>query len=281
MTELHTDPFISSLAARPLGDGTHTADLAPEWSVGTKPHGGYLIALLTRTAMRSLGEPELDPLSVSAHFLRAPQVGPVLLRTELMKTGRTVTLVRATLEQSARICVEATITLGRLPSDEPVWSDLPDMPVNPPAGAIDIARSESGGNFPFARSCELRLDPKGAGFLAGTTTDPPRLRLWARPRSTQPDPLFALIAGDLTVPVTFNLGRFGWAPTVQLTALVRARPANGWLRLAVESKAVHGRWFDEDTTVIDSTGRLVCQARQLALSTPTTPTSPNSTTPKE
>jgi hypothetical protein len=28
---------------------------------------------------------------------------------------------------------------------------------------------------------------------------------------------------------------------------------------------VHGQWFDEDATVIDSAGRLVCQARQLAL----------------
>ncbi len=55
-------------------------------------------------------------------------------------------------------------------------------------------------------------------------------------------------------------------PTVQLTAHLRSRPAPGWLRIQVESRAVHGMWFDSDATVVDSTGRLVCQARQLALS---------------
>ena len=52
---------------------------------------------------------------------------------------------------------------------------------------------------------------------------------------------------------------------MQLTALVRGRPAPGWLRLEAASRTVRGMWFDEDYTVIDSAGRLVCQARQLAL----------------
>jgi hypothetical protein len=34
----------------------------------------------------------------------------------------------------------------------------------------------------------------------------------------------------------------------------------------VDCKAVHGPWFDADATIVDATGRLVCQARQLALS---------------
>ena len=37
----------------------------------------------------------------------------------------------------------------------------------------------------------------------------------------------------------------------------------------VSCSAVHGQWFDEDAVVVDSAGRLVCQARQLAL-TPAT-----------
>jgi len=52
---------------------------------------------------------------------------------------------------------------------------------------------------------------------------------------------------------------------VQLTALLRTRPAPGWLRVQAEARAVHDRWFDEDHTVVDSAGRLVCQARQLAI----------------
>lgn len=260
---MNDTPFLDTLAVRPLGDGTFVADLHQDWAVGDRPHGGYLLALLSRAAV---GDTPLDPLSVSAQYLRSPKVGPVLLRTERLKAGRTVTVVRAVLEQAGQVCVDATITLGEIPDEPPTWSDLPDMPVNPPPDAVDLGSSEAGGPNGLARACDMRLDPRGAGFLRGSTSEPLRLRMWARPHQGQPDLLFGLIAGDLTMPVTFNLGRFGWSPTVQLTALLRARPANGWFRLVVESKAVHGPWFDEDTLVIDSTGRLVCQARQLALS---------------
>ncbi|MFR9730330.1 thioesterase family protein [Saccharopolyspora sp. MS10] len=262
---MNDTPFLDTLTVRPLGDGTYVADLHPDWAVGDRPHGGHLLALLSRAAV---GETSLEPLSVSAQFLRPPKVGPVLLRTERLKVGRTVTAVRAVLEQAGQPCVDATLTLGTVPDEQPAWSDLPDMPVNPPPDAVDLASADSGQPGGLAKACDMRLDPRGAGFLHGSTEGPLRLRMWARPHQGQPDLLFALVAGDLTMPVTFNLGRFGWSPTVQLTALLRARPANGWLRLVVESKAVHGQWFDEDTLVIDSTGRLVCQARQLALSTP-------------
>lgn len=87
--------------------------------------------------------------------------------------------------------------------------------------------------------------------------------------------LFALMAGDILPPTVFNLGgTFGWAPTVQLTALMRARPAPGWLRVGSRSRAVSSppagggvssAQFDEDVTVVDARGRTVCQARQLAL----------------
>ncbi len=260
---MNATPFFDTLAIRPLGNGTFAADLHPDWAVGERPHGGYLLALLSRAAV---GGGSLQPLSVSAQYLRPPKVGPVLLRTERLKAGRTVTAVRAVLEQSGQTCVDAMITLGELPDEEPAYSDLPEMPVNPPQDAVDLANPDTRAAPGLTRTCDMRIDPRSAGFLRGSTSDPLRLRLWVRPHAGQPDVLFGLVAGDLTMPVTFNLGRFGWSPTVQLTALLRARPANGWLRLVVESKAVHGAWFDEDTLVIDSTGKLVCQARQLALS---------------
>jgi hypothetical protein len=147
-----------------------------------------------------------------------------------------------------------------------VWSDLPNQPAEPPGNALDLAALPMASVFRLTEGCDVRLDPNGAGFLHGQTNDPPRLRLWARPRSEQVDPMFALLAGDISMPVTFNLGRFGWTPTVQLTALLRSRPAPGWLRIHVDSRAVHGPWFDSDATVVDSTGRLICQSRQLALS---------------
>jgi acyl-coenzyme A thioesterase PaaI-like protein len=259
-------PFTAASRVRSLGDGTFTADLGSAWTVGGKPHGGFLLALLARAAVATAGAPLPDPLAVSAQFLRAPEVGPVLLRTDVRKAGRQATVVTVNLEQRGQSCVEGVVTTGRLPRERAAWADLPNQPAEPPGNAVDLATQPMASVFRLTAGCDVRLDPNGAGFLHGHIGDPPRLRLWARPRGEQVDALFALMAGDISMPVTFNLGRFGWSPSVQLTALLRSRPAPGWLRIQMDCKAVHGPWFDADATVVDSTGRLVCQARQLALS---------------
>ncbi|WP_162829920.1 thioesterase family protein [Amycolatopsis palatopharyngis] len=261
-------PFGTVCSPRSLGDGTFTADLRPEWSIGNHPHGGFLLALLARTAIGALaerGEPPADPLVVSAEFLRPPAIGPVLLRSDVRKVGRRATVVAVSLEQRGRSCVEARVTVGRLPLRRPLWSDVPTMPAEPPAGAIMLSGATAEGVFNLSKGCDVRLDPASAGYLSGRTGDPPRMRLWVRPREGEPDSYFALLAGDINPPVVFNLGRSGWAPTAQLTALLRTRPAPGWLRVQVDCRAVHDAWFDSDATVVDAQGRLVCQARQLAL----------------
>jgi hypothetical protein len=261
-------PFDAAIAVRSMGDGTFTGVLRHEWSISGHPHGGLLLALLAKAGLSALvesGEPPADPLVVSADFLRPPAVGPVLLRTEVRKVGRTTSTVSVGLEQRGRSCVEARVTAGRLPMRRPEWLDLPAMPIEPPAGAIPVAGGSFEGVFNLSKGCDIRLDPATVGYLTGRTTDPPRIRLWARPRDSQPDTFFALLAGDLNPPVVFNLGRRGWAPTVQMTALVRTRPAPGWLRVVVDSRSVHESWFDSDATVIDAQGRLVCQTRQLGL----------------
>ncbi|PRX45540.1 thioesterase superfamily protein [Prauserella shujinwangii] len=260
--------FQSACSARSLGDGTFTADLRQEWSIGGHPHGGFVLALLAKAALKALaeqGEPPAEPMVVSAEFLRPPACGPVLLRTDVRKVGRRTTVVAVGLEQRGRSCVEARVTTGRLPTRRPVWNDAPAMPAEPPPGAVVLSGDTSEGMFNLAKGCEVRLDPATAGYLSGRTGDPPRMRLWVRPKDGEVDPLFAVLAGDVNPPVVFSLGRFGWAPTAQLTALVRARPAPGWLRVHVESRSIQEAWFDSDATVVDSAGRIVCQARQLAL----------------
>lgn len=256
--------FAEATAVECDGDGTYRTRLHPDWSVGRRLHGGYLVASVVRAAVASCGAATPDPVAVSAQFLRPPQVGPALVRTETVKQGRTVAVVRGTLEQGGVACLEATVNAGVLVGSEPTWSDPPAIPGGPGDDAVDISATPGGEVFLLSRACEVYLDPAGAAFLSASRGDP-RLRLWARPRGEQPDLFFALLAGDISMPTTFNLGMFGWTPTVQLTALLRAHPAPGWLGISVESRSVHGGWFDEDATVTDSSGRIVCQARQLAL----------------
>lgn len=261
-TPTSSRPFSDALPSWPLGPGEYRARLGGDWVVGGgKIHGGLMLAVVTKAGLASLAEHtgarELDPLVVSADFLRAPEQGEVRISTEVVKCGRTASVVRANLYQHDRLVLGTTVTAGQLPGEDPVWADLPSMAAEPPADALATAQ-----DAPLARSCDVRIDPAGH---RGSGTGEPVIRGWVRPKGEEPDILFALFAGDVLPPVVVNLGLPGWAPTVQLTALLRARPAPGWLRTEVRSRVVAGNWFDEDATVVDSAGRLVCQARQLAL----------------
>ena len=260
--------FAAACAIRSLGDSTFIADLRSEWSIGSHPHGGFLMALMAKagvTLLAERGDPPADPLVVAADFLRPPAVGPVLLRVDVRKFGRRASVLNVVLEQRGRSCVEARVTVGRLPVRRPVWTDIDTQPVDPPPGAIALEGDTAEGMFNLARGCDVRIDAATAGYLSGRTTDPLKMRLWVRLREGQPDALFALLAGDINPPVVFNTGRSGWAPTVQLTALLRTHPAPGWLRVQVDCRSLQEPWFDSDATVIDATGRVVCQARQFAL----------------
>jgi acyl-coenzyme A thioesterase PaaI-like protein len=261
-------PFRSAVDVEPLGDGRYSAELGPHWTVGPKAHGGLLVVLLAQAGLARLEADAPgtapDPLAVATDFLRAPDPGPVEITTEVLKLGRTVSVVAVRMAQGGKPMLAATVTAGRLPGEEPRWADLPDLPAEPPADALDPATTRDS-PFGLAGSCDLRLDAATMAF-ARREQAAPLLRGWCRPRGEPTDVLFALLAGDILPPTVFNIGgRFGWAPTVQLTALLRGHPAPGWLRIESRAAAVGGPWFDEDVTVIDAAGRLICQARQLAL----------------
>ena len=260
-------PFRAAVAIEPLGDGRYRAELGDRWTVGPKAHGGLLLVLLARAALARLDAdaPGLapDPLAIAADFLRAPDLGSVTMTTEVLKTGRTASVVVVRMQQDDRLLLSASVTAGRLPDAEPRWSEAREQPVEPPQEAINPAAGAT--VFGLAHTCELRFDPATMAFLRREQA-PPVLRGWARTREEPVDVLFALLAGDILPPTVFNLGGTpGWAPTVQLTALLRAHPAPGWLRVASRADVVAGSWFDEDVTVVDAVGRVVCQARQLAL----------------
>ena len=73
-----------------------------------------------------------------------------------------------------------------------------------------------------------------------------------------------LVFADALPPVTFDLGLMGWVPTVELTVLLRALPAPGWVRAVQRARLLQDGWLDEECELWDSEGRLVAQARQLA-----------------
>jgi hypothetical protein len=261
MSKFDTDTAITRQAQDgPLGP-TYDVDLNESWSIGNKPNGGYSLAILGRAACDAVET--VHPLAVSAHYLRAPESAPAEVRTEIIRKGRRASTVRATLWQNGKPCIESLITSGELQADAEVdylGVPAPDLP--PPGEGVVP-------DNPFAHialfdSVELRLDPVTAPFPKASGT--PELRFWFRfTDGAEPDVLSLLLAVDSGPPTVFHLEKYGWAPTVELSVLLRGIPAPGWMKVVTKTETLAGGWFDEGATVWDSTGRLVAQSRQLAL----------------
>ncbi|MBF6141161.1 thioesterase family protein [Nocardia farcinica] len=255
--------------------GRYRGVIDPVWTIGPKVHGGTMVAASAAAAtawLRADGSAPagMAPIAASSDFLGAPEPGEVGYEVRTRKIGRQICLVDVTLTQNDTAKVRTAFTFGRLDDAEPRFAHRhDDMPVEPPAGAMEYEGSPLGKVVNVAKGADLALDREWARFLDGEQ-GVPRLRMWIRPfEGDQRDPdvaaYFAMMAADMSPPVPMNLGHFGWAPTVQMTTYLRRRPAPGWLRVVATTQEVGARMFDCDQLVLDSTGAVVAQSRQLAL----------------
>lgn len=263
-----TPRFADAMHLLAVDDSRFIADLDANWTIGPKIHGGVMVALCAKAAREAYADPTgvMHPVAVSANFLSAPDPGSVQLVTRIRKKGRRIGLVDVELVQGERACVHAVVTLGDPEHGvPPLFSDnrvISLMSAQPPDDVLAIGPGHPAAAINnLARGCDIR--PLVADVLR--EGEPPAFQVWARPKEGVVDELFALMCGDISLPVPYAVGRRGWAPTVQLTAYLRGLPADGWLRVLCTATQIGADWFDEDHTVVDSTGRIVVQTRQLAL----------------
>jgi len=265
--------FDRATAVVAKDDGaTFTADIDAGWTVGPKPNGGYLLATAARAAGEALaaaGSAHRDPLAATAHFLRAPDVGPAKVQVDVLRLGRSASHVRTTLIQGERSCVEATFTMGTLPDKAPTawWSGLQPLVLPPVEDCVPVPATREGAPFVVSimDRMSVHLDPAVTGFATGRPGGGGDIRGWASFADDRPvDPLALLFFADAFPPATFELVATGWVPTLSLTAYIRARPAPGPLRISQRAQVVADDRFDEVCEVWDSKDRLVAQATQLA-----------------
>jgi acyl-CoA thioesterase len=269
------------LEERPEEPGTYDGELGEGWQIGAGVNGGMLLATCgnaLRRAFTSHRHP--DPVSVSAYYLSASRPGPATLRTQVLRRGRSmstgsVSLVQADDRGHEVERIRALATYADLEAAERevrTTATPPDMP--PPDQCVpnDLTPPPFKDQASLLERLDLRLDPACAGWAVGRPSGRGVIQGWLRLRDDRdPDPLMLLLAVDALPPVTFDLGLFGWTPTLELTVHLRALPAPGWLRITHSTKNFAGGYLEEDAEVWDSTGRLVAQSRQLARAPRSTP----------
>lgn len=260
-----TRAFSDVSAVRPSDDGFE-ALVDPLWAVGDKPNGGYLLAMLARAAVASVDHEHV--VTASVHYLHSPDAGPVEIETTVLRKGRSADHVRATLLQDGRLCVEATLMVGRLEEGTtPFWDG--GAPARPSADREGGVRAPgitpTGMRVPIMEQVDLRLDPATLGFGAGTPSGSGELRGWLAFLDEAPfDPISLLYAVDSFPPATLEIAPTGWVPTLEMTTYVRALPVPGPLTILHRAQVVEAQRVDEATFVWDSAGRFVAQATQLA-----------------
>lgn len=262
------------IALRRTGPGEYAAALDPGWVVGGGLNGGYLSAVIgnaIRAELAEIGQP--DPISVSSYFLSPSVAGPATVRVRRVRTGAQRSTVATTLvqvedgQEMERITTLAVFgDLGG--TTDQIHRELPVPVLPPPEECVPTLHAPEAfiEVAPLLQRFGTRLDPACVGWVGGRPSGKGLIQGWFKLADDRPlDTIALLLVVDALPPVTFDLGLPGWAPTLELTAHVRARPAPGWATVRHATRTVSGGQFEEDCEVWDSAGHLVAQSRQLAL----------------
>lgn len=250
-------------AMTPEGEGRWSVRISDSWNIAGVPNGGFLMALGLGAAGQQVSHP--DPLSMTSHFLGATMPGDATVRSRVIKRGRSLSVTTLDLIQRGRVSVTSLVTWGDLDSlagpSGPLLSppDLPDesqMQGNM-AMPLDSTFIE---RFDYLMPREMALG--AAGQPTGKAHAKGRMRFAdGRP----PDILSMPVIADGFPPAIFQLGHYGWAPTLELTIHFRARPCPGWLTVDLRARHLLNGTFEEDSNIWDSNGNLVAMSRQLGL----------------
>ena len=260
--------FDAHIAVAPTAEGGYEADLQQGWQVGGGLNGGYLLAVIGNAVGTALPD-KPDPVTMSAYFLSPATAGPATVRVEVRRAGGRFATVAADLVQDDQVRITTLATfadLGALPDDVRTTAAPIDLPPLEQCVPNTTAPEELRRIAPLMDRFEMRFHPDHVGWTVGDPSGRGELAAWFRLiDGREPDPVQLLMVVDALPPVTFDLGMPGWAPTLELTAHVRARPEPGWLQVRHHTRNLAGGMFEEDCEVWDSAGRLVAQSRQLAL----------------
>ncbi|RZB16781.1 thioesterase family protein [Streptomyces sp. F001] len=263
--------FDRDTAVTRRAEGVYDIDLSAGWTIINAVNGGYLLAVLGRALADALPHP--DPFTISAHYLTASRPGPAVVRTDVVRTGRTLSTGQASLfqydEQGGeveRIRVLASYgDLGTLPDDVRTAAKPPAIPPMDQCFGPEDGPAPVPGSSAITDRLMLKLDPSTLGWALGSPSGKGEMRAWFGLKDGRDaDPFSLLLAVDALPPTAFELGISGWVPTVELTVHIRCRPAPGPLRVSITTRNLAGGFLEEDAEVWDSADRLVAQSRQLA-----------------
>jgi acyl-CoA thioesterase len=261
-----TMDFDAETGLEPQADGVWQGEIAEGWDTPRGPLGGYVMALQMRGLELAVDDAERQARSVTMHFLRVPEAGPVTVRATVERQGRSLSTVSGRLEQNGKL-VGLALGAYSKPWEGPHLDDLP-MPDVPPPDSHDAPKDarRSAKPPPFVGRLVMQSrfgDPAFSSSGNGETGG------WLGLKQDRPvDALAIAVIADAWFPAPWpRLKKFAPAPTVDLTIHFRSPlPVQGPLLLGrFHNHYVRDGFFDEDGAMWAPDGTLVAQSRQHGL----------------
>jgi len=255
-------------------EGLFTAEVSPDWRAGRGPHGGYLAAMLLRALTETVADEHRAPRSLTVHYPRAPDPGPVKIHTVLERTGRSLSTLTARMERDGRLCALALAAFS-VPWSAPEIAELSMPEVAPPDPVAQTGGVPVAGAPPFTRHLVFQQRVGTVPFSG--SAEPMEIAGWLGLAGARPiDPLsLAFFCDALFPPLLVRLAQPAVCPTVDLTVHFRSAPPDaraadpsGLCFARFRSSAVQEGFFEEDGVIWAPDGTLLAQSRQLAILMP-------------
>ncbi len=252
----------------------YAAEVSPDWTAGRGPHGGYLAAMLLRALIESVADPARAPRSLTIHYARAPEPGPVRIATTIERAGRSLSTLSARMEQGGVLTALALAAFS-YPWSGPELSEIEMPAIAPPDATREPGSLIKHGAPPFTR--HITLQPRLGGMPFAKDGLPMELGGWiglAEPRAV--DALSLAFFTDALIPAPFmRMSEPNAAPTIDLTIHFRT-PAGRELQsdpdelclIRVKGGVMHDGFFEEDSVIWAPDGTVLAQSRQLGLLIP-------------
>ena len=256
------------------GEALFDATVADGWKAGRGPHGGYLAAMLLRALTQALDDAERTPRSLTIHYARAPEAGPVEIHTRIERAGRSLSTLSARMTQQGKL-MALLLSAFSVPWSGPEIDDLPLPDVEGPSPDREAGIARRYGAPQFTE--HLVMQPRFEGRPLSGERRPMELGAWLGLAEARPlDAAAVAFFSDALIPSPFMaIGEPAAAPTVDLTVHFRTvlpRPAAGdepdpheLLYAQVSSQLVHEGFFEEDGVIWAADGTVLAQSRQLAI----------------
>lgn len=251
--------------------GVFTGEFHDRWYIDRALHGGHVISMLARACEQAVGDPGRAMRSLTVHYVAPAQAGPFEMVTQIDRTGRSLSNVRAQIVQGGSVIASAMAALGG-PWESIEWdhTSMPDVP--PPEECPDLWEGTGGftklhHNFDYRRAMGGAIRSGERKHLTGG---------WIRLRDYRPvDAALAAGLSDTWVPGPFTmLTERAMFPTIDLSVhFLRPLPLVGddgsehclvWHRLDTST----GGYVIQDTEVWTRSGVLLARGRQHALLIP-------------